>query len=442
MAEVGRPLIQLCGELVLQLAGRRREAELPSRQGRMLFAYLVVNRFRPVSRDEAAAAVWPDSPPDSIDRSLSALLSKLRRVLGPHALAGGERVRLTLPPGVLVDVEAAIEGVHDAEAALARGDVDAAYGPSQVALHVAERGFLPGFDAPWIEHQRRRLEDVLVRALEATAEWGLAAGGSGIATAERAARRLVDLAPFRESGYRLLMTALEANGNLAEGLRLFERCRQMMRDELGTVPGPELRAVHRRLLDTGYAEPAEPDERDRALATVVLTDIVGSTERAAKLGDARWREVLRQHDRLAEREVSRFRGRKVKSTGDGVLATFNSPARAVRCALAISAGVEAIGLQVRAGVHSGECEFFGDDVGGIAVHICSRISALAASGEVLVSGTVRDLVAGSGLEFADRGVHTLRGVPGEWRVAAATDAAPGDPAEGVGFEPTRDRGGP
>jgi SARP family transcriptional regulator, regulator of embCAB operon len=439
MAEFWRPLIQLCGELVLELDGRRREAELPSRQGRMLFAYLVVNRFRPVSRDEAAAAVWPDSPPDSIDRSLSALLSKLRRVLGAEALAGGERVRLALPPGALVDVEAAIEGVHHAEAALARGDLDAAYGPSQVALHVAERGFLPGFNAPWIEDQRRRLDDVLVRALEATAEWGLAAGGSGMATAERAARRLVDLAPFRESGYRLLMTALEASGNLAEALRLFERCREMMRDELGTVPGPDLRAVHRRLLDKGYEE---PEERDRALATVVLTDIVRSTEHAAKLGDARWREVLRQHHQLAEREISRFRGRKVKSTGDGVLATFSSPARAVRCALAISAGVEAIGLEVRAGVHSGECEFFGDDVGGIAVHICSRISALARSGEVLVSGTVQDLVAGSGLEFADRGVHTLRGVPGEWRIAAATEAAPGDPAEGTRFDRARDRGGP
>jgi DNA-binding SARP family transcriptional activator len=249
--EGAKSVIQLCGELVVELDGRRREAELPSRQGRLLFAYLVVNRFRPVSRDEAATAIWPEHAPASTDRSLSALLSKLRRVVGADALPGGERLRLALPAGAVVDVEAAVEGVHAAEAALGRGDLHAAYGPSQVALHIAERGFLPGLDAPWVDDKRRSMDDILLRSLEATAEWGLRAGGSGTATAERAARRLVALAPFRESGYRLLMTALEANGNLAEGLRVFEQCRMLLRDELGTVPGPALMALHRRLLGHG-----------------------------------------------------------------------------------------------------------------------------------------------------------------------------------------------
>ena len=159
-------------------------------------------------------------------------------------------------------------------------------------------------------------------------------------------------------------------------------------------------------------------EVDRVLATVLFTDIVGSTERAAQVGDHRWREVLDRHDALVRQQVDRFRGRCVKSTGDGLLGTFDGPARAVRAACAARDGLGGLGIQMRAGLHTGEIEVRKDDVGGIAVHIGARVAAAANPAEVLVSSTVKDLVAGSGLRFTDRGTHALYGVPGEWHLFA------------------------
>jgi class 3 adenylate cyclase len=161
-----------------------------------------------------------------------------------------------------------------------------------------------------------------------------------------------------------------------------------------------------------------PPETDRVLATVLFTDIVGSTERAAKLGDAAWRQVLEQHDELVRGELRRFRGREIDTAGDGFLATFDGPARAIRCAEAVLEGARGLGLEIRAGLHTGEVELAGEKVRGIAVHIGARVSAEAAPGEVLVSSTVKDLVAGSGIEFEDRDTHPLKGVPGEWHLFA------------------------
>jgi class 3 adenylate cyclase len=157
---------------------------------------------------------------------------------------------------------------------------------------------------------------------------------------------------------------------------------------------------------------------NRALATVLFTDIVDSTKKAAELGDRSWRRLLDQHYAVTQRQLDRFDGHQVRTIGDGVLATFDSPARAVRCAAAICSGVAELGLGLRAGIHTGEIEVKADDISGLAVHIGARICALAGSGEILVSSTVRDLVVGSGLEFEDRGSQVLKGVPGEWRVFA------------------------
>ncbi|TYL95516.1 adenylate/guanylate cyclase domain-containing protein [Bradyrhizobium rifense] len=158
---------------------------------------------------------------------------------------------------------------------------------------------------------------------------------------------------------------------------------------------------------------------DRVLATVLFTDIVGSTEKAANLGDRRWRALLDDHHAMVRGILTRFRGHEVKTTGDGFFATFDGPARGVRCARAIADEVRSLGIDIRAGLHTGECEIIGDDVGGIAVHIGARVAALAGAGEVLVSSTVKDLVAGSGLRFGSRGVTPLKGVPGEWQIFAA-----------------------
>jgi class 3 adenylate cyclase/pimeloyl-ACP methyl ester carboxylesterase len=160
----------------------------------------------------------------------------------------------------------------------------------------------------------------------------------------------------------------------------------------------------------------EAPEPDRVLATVLFTDIVGSTEQAVELGDRRWRELLQEHHAGVRRQLARFRGREIDTAGDGFFATFDGPARAVRCACAIVETVRDLGLNVRAGLHTGECETLDGKVGGIAVHIGARVAAEAAGGEVLVSGTVKDLVAGSGLAFDDRGARQLKGMPGEWRL--------------------------
>ena len=166
---------------------------------------------------------------------------------------------------------------------------------------------------------------------------------------------------------------------------------------------------------TGARQVREPD---RVLATVLFTDIVGSTERAAEMGDSDWRSLLERHDALVRAEVERHRGHTVKSTGDGVLATFDGPARAVRAATSIGDAVRRLGVEIRAGLHTGELEMLDDDVGGLAVHIGARVMGKARAGEVLVSSTVKDLVVGSGLDFSERGEHELRGVPGEWRLFA------------------------
>jgi class 3 adenylate cyclase len=160
-------------------------------------------------------------------------------------------------------------------------------------------------------------------------------------------------------------------------------------------------------------------ELDRVLATVLFTDIVGATEQAAELGDRKWRDLLARHHSLVRRELNRFRGREIDTAGDAFFATFDGPARAIRCAGAIRDAMTSLGLTIRAGLHTGECEVMDKKVTGIAVHIGARVMSHAAPGEVLVSRTVKDLVAGSGLGFVERGVHTLKGVPGKWYLFAA-----------------------
>jgi class 3 adenylate cyclase len=172
-------------------------------------------------------------------------------------------------------------------------------------------------------------------------------------------------------------------------------------------------------------------EHDRVLSTVMFTDIVGSTQRIAEIGDHRWRDVRDQHHAIVRRELARFRGCEVETAGDSFLATFDGPARAIRCACAASDAVRQLGIEIRAGLHTGEIELIGRGIGGIAVHIGARVAAMAAPREVLVSSTVKDLVAGSGLQFEDRGLHTLKGVPGDWRVFAVdqSDRHDGNPVQ-------------
>jgi len=186
--------------------------------------------------------------------------------------------------------------------------------------------------------------------------------------------------------------------------------------EWGIFLSPEIPTEIERFL-SGAEEAAEPD---RLLTTVLFTDLVGATARAAELGDSAWRDLLTRHHNVIRREITRYRGREVDTAGDGLFATFDGPARAIRCADAIRNGLRNLQLDVRVGVHTGECELVGDKPAGIAVHTGARIAAAANGGEILVSSTVKDLVAGSGISFDDLGTHALKGVPGEWRLYAVT----------------------
>src|SRR6516162_10191571 len=185
---------------------------------------------------------------------------------------------------------------------------------------------------------------------------------------------------------------------------------------------PDWRSSFQEIAEFLTGQQAEVAD-DRVLATVLFTDIVDSTRRAAEIGDRDWHALLDAHDAVVRAQLARFRGREVNTSGDGFLAMFDGPQRAIRCAMAIRDAVQALGIEVRAGLHTGECEVRGEDIGGIGVHIGARVSALAGANDVLVSSTLRDLVIGSGLEFDDRGAHQLKGVPGEWHLFAVAQLA-------------------
>lgn len=240
--------IQLCGRITAELEGRRVEAALPGRQGRLLFVYLVLGRARTFSRDELTAVIWPEEAPPRVSSNLRVIVSRLRRALGAEALAGREDLRLVLPGDAWIDIEIAARKIHEAESAVHAEDWSRAVPAATIAYAISGRGFLSGEEAPWIVEQRRWLEDVHLRALECDAAASLGIGGSEVAAAERDARKLVRLAPYRESGYRLLMQALASHGNGAEALLVYEQLRNVLRDELGATPSPATQAVHRQLL--------------------------------------------------------------------------------------------------------------------------------------------------------------------------------------------------
>src|SRR4051812_7143577 len=242
--------VQLCGHLVVDLRGRRIEQRLPSRQGRAVFAFLVLQRPRAVGRDELIEAIWASAPPKDHATALTVLLSKLRSAVGAEVLVGRGSVRLNLPPDARVDVEQALAAVHRAESAVVQRDWARAWSAALCARYVAERPLLPDQDnLPWLDGWRRRLGDTLDHALEAYAAACLGLGGTELAGAERAAQRLVEHNPLRETGYALLMQALAARGHVPEALRVYETARTVLRDELGIPPGPAIAELHTRLLE-------------------------------------------------------------------------------------------------------------------------------------------------------------------------------------------------
>ena len=248
MADNPSTRIQLCGQLAVELDGREITPKLPGGQARVLFTYLTVTRSRPASRERLIEALWPSRAPAGADTALSALLSRLRTALGANVLCGRSELTLRLPADAWIDLEAAEEAIHRAEAAVAQGEWARGWGPSLVAMFTARRGFLHDQDLPWADEFRARLSEIHIASLECYAAVCLGVGGSELAQGEHAARELIALAPYRERGHAVLMEILVARGNQAEALRVYEQLRQRLSAELGATPAPELRDLQERLL--------------------------------------------------------------------------------------------------------------------------------------------------------------------------------------------------
>src|SRR5215208_1185488 len=287
--------IRLCGPMGLDVGGQSRVAELPGRQGRLLFAYLVLNRDRDCGRPELIDLLWPEHPPAAADTALSALLSKLRKALGEGALAGRSELRFVPGRPIEVDLEAAATAAARAEAAIDAHDWAEAATQAREVLGVDLQTFLPDCDGPWVAEVRRELETIRLRALEALGEACLHQGGRELGAAEQAARAAIAAAPFRESAHRLLMEVHEAQGNPAEALRVFEELRILLRDELGTAPGQAALAVHERVLRGETPVPkAAPIRRQDIPVTPWPVPLAAALERHALVGRTRELEVLEE----------------------------------------------------------------------------------------------------------------------------------------------------
>ena len=277
----GSARIHLCGRLVVEWDGERLERDLPGRQGRLLFAYLVLNRDRPVRRDELIEALWSEEgPPPTGDSLLAPPLSRLRKAIGASRLEGRGELSLTLPEDAWIDWEVAHQGLARARAAIQAGDWRGAWDPAQEAVSIAEGGLLPGLEAAWIDERRRELSDLRVEALEAIAAIGVGIrGATELAAAESAARQAIESAPFRESARAALMEVLRARGNVAEALMVYDELRTLLMDELGTTPGPALVQLYERLL-MAEDEPAPPPAAPApaAAAPAPATPLVGLPE--------------------------------------------------------------------------------------------------------------------------------------------------------------------
>jgi class 3 adenylate cyclase len=407
--------------------GRRVEGRaLGGGRVRLAFAALVLERRRALSRDELAEVLWGERLPKSWEPSLHEVMSRLRGALPAGEIvreSGTYRFRADGP--VTVDVEEAATAADRAEALLG-SDAEAAAASAEAAVEIAERPLLPRVTARWADERRAELREIHLRALEALAAARLALGRHRAAVA--AAQAAGALEPLRESAHVLQLEALAAGGDRARAIELHEGFRRRLGEELGLPPSPETRAAYQRIIEdvepASEPEPPPPPpaggEPQRAVRTILFTDLVSSTQAVVALGDRRWRELLDRHVRLVRARAAEHGLRVIRFMGDGALLVADRPGDAIDAARALTHEVPGeLGLALRAGIHTGECDLTADDVAGVAVHIGARISALAGPGEVLVSSTVRELAAGGLYAFADRGVQALRGVPGTWRLFAA-----------------------
>lgn len=381
--------IQLCGRLVATLDGRRIDESLTGAKERLLFAYLVLHRLSPVDPRELVEALWPEQPPPDADHHVGRLLRRLHRLLGRH-LELRPYVQLRLKVDSFVDIEAAAEAVHRAEAAVARGEWATSWPAARVALHTARRTFLPAARSPWIETQRRRLRDIELRALECIAATGLGLGGNELISAERSARALIEREPLRESGYQHLMLALTRRGNLAEAMQAYADLARRLEKEIGIGPSPEMRALRDQLMPRTL-EPTPRTSGEATTRTFMFTDICDSTALVATIGDHAWRHLLEWLDRLIDQVIDEHRGALMDRAGDGVFAAFDQPADAVRCAVTLQQRLAAHRIEhgfaplLRIGVHTDQAVPTRGKYAGRGVHVAARVAAIAGPGEIVLT---------------------------------------------------------
>jgi class 3 adenylate cyclase len=425
-----RARIRLAGELQVETdQGLVRSADFPGRQGRLVFARLASNPFVPVSRDDLAAVVWPDTLPKSWERDLSAVVSKIRALLigvgfdDPVASAFG-CYQLKLGADVHIDVEAAKRFLEDAEAAYGRGDVLTAQAPADTAFNHTLRPLLPGEESDWVAARRAEWDELKVRAgsllVEINRERGI------LPEARRVALQLVDLDPYREQTHAALMRVLLASGDRAAALKTYDAARTRFIDEIGVPPGALLEAAYQEALA------ADPDlvpaagAMPRGTVALLFTDLVGSVALGERLGDAGDDEMRRDHFGLLRECITAHDGHEVKNLGDGLMVVFESSGDAVDAAVAIQRRVRArnaaadVPIAIRIGVHVGEPSIEDGDYFGRPVAVARRLCDAATGGEILVSDLVRGLSRVPEL-FCGREEVTLKGMTDPtctWRVQA------------------------
>jgi class 3 adenylate cyclase len=421
--------VRLTGEMLVEGPdGIIRAADFPGRQGRLAFACLVLSRT-PVPREQVAELVWPDRLPKSWERDLSAVVSKLRSLL--MAIGFDEPVRtamgcyqLRLGADTTVDVFDAMRFAEDAEAALARDDLRAAYGAVSVALEHCLRPFLPGESTEWVEARRAERRLLLVRVLDVGIEINIRRGV--FPETRRMALQLIDLEPYRESSYAALMRLQIAAGDRADALKTYERARTLFADELGVPPGAALEAAYNEALLADAPESSATESGaplPTGVVTLMFTDLVQSTAVAQRLGDEKAEAMRRSHFALLRELVAMHGGHDVKSLGDGLMLAFGSPRDAVRCAIAIQNAVAHepdVSVPVRIGIHAGEPVVEKDDYYGLCVVIAKRLCDANTGGGILVSDVVRSLASISDLT-EDRVELNLKGLANAtvaWQIRA------------------------
>jgi class 3 adenylate cyclase len=417
--------VHITGELLVESEhGVVRGTDLPGRQGRLVLARLALTPH-PVSREELADLVWAGQLPRSWERDLSTIVSKTKTALAgiglddPIASALG-CYQLTLGSDALVDVVDALAAVDQAEMALRKDDLVTAHPAADVALNVARRPFLPGEEGQWVEARRADQRRLLVRSLDALIE--VLVRKSSLPEALRYASEVVELEPFRESGYATLIRVQLAAGDRADALRTYERARALLAEELGIPPSEVLEAAYVQALHadaapaTGLAAPTAGRGLPVGTVTLMFTDLVGSTDLAEAVGAERFEVVRRAHFRLVRDAAATRRGHEVKNLGDGLMLAFTAAGDAVACAIDIHQAVERsnrgadVAVAVRIGVHVGEPVFEDGDYFGLPVAVASRICAAAEGGEILATDVVRVLAGAEGSTFGSSRQLALKGI--------------------------------